>query len=399
MKSKTNILYIFHVSFIGGGSLCLLNIIKKLDRELFNPIVLLKDDGPLCSELEKIGATVIIESSINPVPYNSSLLKICSIRQIASVLWSMKKINYWIEKTDADIVHINTMMMYPYAIPAKKAKKKVIIHMREHWPKNQNQIQFNFAKKIIDKYSDKIIAINKTSSAILGLPNKTEIIYDWIDFENRNEYVDFNLLFGANFKSLKIFLFLGGMQIIKGAHEVVQVFSENISDKNARLLFVGCEGKSYENSSSFKGKIKTILRCIKLSVFSDKIKRMAQKDDRIVFIPTTNQVKSLIEQSNYLISFPTIPHAILPIAEAVYLGKPVISAKTPEAREYSNDGKSAVLFEMNNKEDFQEAIRYAIENESKLIELANTGSKIIQSTFDPIKNSLLLNNLYRKLLN
>ena len=352
MSKKTNILYIFHVSFLGGGSLCLLNIVKKLDKERFNPIVLLKNNGPLCKELEENGAKVILENSINTVPYNRSLLNIGSIRQIISVLWSIKTIKYWIIKTKADIVYINTMMMYPYAIPAKNADKKVIIHMREHWPKDQNVFQFKIAKTIIDKYSDIVVAINQTSSDILGLSKKTKIIYDWIDYENRDEYVDFNFLFGDNYKSLKIFLFLGGMQIIKGAFEVVKIFSENIADENARLLFVGSEGKDYENTSTYKGKIKSILRMLGLSVFSDNIKHIAQQDDRIVFIPTTSQVRSLIEQSNFLISFPTIPHAILPIAESIYLKTPVISADTPEAREYSNNGKAAILYELNNKKAF-----------------------------------------------
>lgn len=399
MKLKTNILYIFHVSFVGGGSLCLLNIIKELDRELFNPIILLKNDGPICYELEKLGVTVIIESSINPVPYNRSLLKFDSIRQVISILRSLKKIKYWIEKTNADIVHINSMMLYPYSIPAKKAGKKVIIHLRENWPDNQHQCQFKFAKKIISKYSDKIIAINKTSSSILALEGKTEIVYDWIDFDDRSENIDFEMLFGTNYKSLKIFLFLGGMQKIKGAYDVVQVFSEKIQAKDARLLFVGSEGKEFVSNSTFKGGIKLILRFLKLSVFSDKIKLMAQKDNRIVLIPTTKHVKSLIEQSTCLLSYPTIPHAILPIAEAIYLCKPVISANTLEAKEYSNDGTAAILFEMNNIEDFQVAINFAIENEKKINDMAERGSSIIRTTFNPLKNSILLNNIYNQLSN
>ena len=50
--------------------------------------------------------------------------------------------------------------------------------------------------------------------------------------------------------------------------------------------------------------------------------------------------------------FPTIPHAIIPIAESIYLGKPIISAETPEAIEYSNEGKGALLFKINDEEDF-----------------------------------------------
>lgn len=396
MKLKTNILYIFHVSIIGGGSFCLLNMIKKLDRKHYNPIILLKNRGPLCTELEKIGATVFIEKTISTVPYNRSIFEIGSINQIISVILSLKKIKYWIRKVDADIVHINTMMMYPYALPAHKLGKKVIIHMREHWPSNQHQIQFKIAQRMIDKYSNKIIAINKTSAEVIGLPQKTQIIYDWIDFDKRDEFINFKKLFGNDFKSLKIFLFVGGLQKIKGALEVIQIFYEQIHEKNARLLFVGCNEKCYDNRG-YKAKIKALLRIMGLPVYSDKIKSIAQKDDRIVLIPSTYQIKSLIEQAFCLVSFPTIPHANLPIAEAIWLGKPIISADTPEAQEYSNNGESAILFKMNNKDEFKKALTYALENDTQIEESAKNGSKNIQLMFDSKRNSNLLNDAYKRL--
>ena len=397
--SRINILYIFHVSSIGGGSFCLLNMVKKLDKELYNPLILLKEDGPLCIELIKHGASIFFEKSISTVPYNRSLFERTSILSIFSVLTSLGKIRYWIKKTDASIVHINTMMMYPYIFPAYKLRKKIVIHVREHWPKNEHRIQFKIAQSIIERYSDKIIAINESSANMIRVPEKTQIIYDWIDFENREEIIDFKKLFGENYKSLKIFLFLGGMQKIKGAIEVVQVFHEKISDENARLLFVGCDVKTYGNKDTFKERIKAVLRFIKFPVFSDKIKAIAQKDNRIIFIPSTNQVMSIIEQSYCILSFPTIPHAILPIAEAIYLGKPVISADTPEAREYSNGGSSALLFEINNIGDFEKKILYAFNNERKMNEMAQKGTEAIKSTFDAFSNSKLLNNIYTELSN
>ena len=42
-------------SSIGGGSYCLLNIVKALDRSLWEPIVALKEDGPLTGEIKKMG--------------------------------------------------------------------------------------------------------------------------------------------------------------------------------------------------------------------------------------------------------------------------------------------------------------------------------------------------------
>jgi len=394
---KINILYIFHVSTFGGGSLCLLNIVKELNKEKFNPIVLLKNWGPLCVELEKIGATVIIEPSINTVPYNRSLFNIRTIKQIIALLRSIKKVKYWIHKTEANIVHINTMMMYPYAIPAHKLKTKVIIHAREHWPINEHVHQLNVAKKVINKYTNLIIAINKTSAGIINLPHKTQIIYDWIDFKDRDKFVDFKTIFGNEYKKLKVFLFLGGIQRTKGALQVVRIFNENITGKDARLLFVGCDSKQilYEG---WKGTIKKILHSFNYFTYSDKIKKIAQKDDRIMCISTTNQVKSLFEQAYCTVVFPTIPHAIIPIAESIYLGKPVLSAETPEALEYSNHGKGAMLFKINDEKNFTDEFIYIYEKKEEVYSRVSENTSFVKDLFCLETNASKLNKIYNKLL-
>jgi glycosyltransferase involved in cell wall biosynthesis len=394
---KRNILYIFHVSTFGGGSLCLLNLVKELNKEKFNPIVLLKSFGPLCDELEKVGATVHIEPSISTVPYNRPLFKLNSIKQIIATLISIKKVKRWIKETEADIIHINTMMMYPYSIPAYNLQRKVIIHVREHWPVKENIFQLNFARKIIEKYSNVVIAINKTSANIINLPHKTEIIYDWIDLNERDKFIDFKTIFGNEYKKLKVFLFLGGIQRTKGALQVVKVFYENLKYKDARLLFVGSDSKEILYVG-WKGTLKKILHFFKIFTYSDKIKKIIQKDDRIICVSTTNQVKSLFEQSYCTVVFPTIPHAIIPIAEAIYLGKPVLSAETPEAIEYSNQGIGAKLFKINSIVEFQKEFIYMYNNEEIINKKAQLSSKYIQEFFSKEKNSSKLNQLYNRIL-
>lgn len=398
MKPKYTILYIFHVSHLGGGSLCLLNIVKSLDRVRFEPVVLLKTWAPLCEEFKKIGVTVIIEPSLSTVPYNRSIFSINSLKQIISVFLSVYKVKYWIKKTNADIVHLNTMMMYHYAIPGYKLKKKVIVHVREHWPKGQNVFQFNLARTIIKKYSDSIIAINQTSSDVINLPHMTEIIYDWISFKDREEFYDLKNIIDKKYQNFKYFLFLGGIQKIKGTYEIVTTFNEKFNNKNALLIIVGCDSEDII-FKGVKGRIKKILHFFNYFTYSDKIKKIIQRNDKIICIPATNRVKSLIEQAYCTIAYPTIPHAILPIAESIYLGKPVISANTPEAQEYSNNGEAAKLFEINNKRKFIEALEYSFENQEKMEADAKNGMDEIRHKFSAKKNINKLNNHYIKLVN
>jgi glycosyltransferase involved in cell wall biosynthesis len=364
---------------------------------MFNPIVLLKNEGPLSHELERRGVTVHLEGGLSTVPYNRGLFKRGALRQVLKVMFSLRKVRKWIYKTQADIVHINTMMMYPYVFPARKLDRKVVVHVREHWPKGENIFQFKLARRLIVDFSNKIVAINKESADMIACPEKTVIVYDWIDFSNRQELIDLSSRLGANDDKVKTLLYLGGFQKIKGALEVVNMFSKRLRQDDLRLLFVGSDDKRFE-TKGFRAIIKAVLRMYGMPVYSDKVRELAQKDDRIVFIAANNNVKSLLDQSFCLVSFFTKPHANLAVAEAAWLGVPSVAARTPESVEYcAEDNNSSLLFEINNENEFVKALVYAIENEDEIY--ANAYEKIpeIRRKFDSNRNSTLLNEAYREL--
>ena len=97
---------------------------------------------------------------------------------------------------------------------------------------------------------DKIIAINKTSAAILNFPNKTEIIYDYIDFSNRSETTDFKKLsfpgyiaplikiFGLPFATLSpITVIPGNLPTITSSRDVAAGEIEKPDEGFETLLF------------------------------------------------------------------------------------------------------------------------------------------------------------------
>ena len=84
----TTILFVHHVSTIGGGSYCLLNILREINRDLFRPIVLLKNAGPLTDELNKLGISYYFLSDMDTVPYNQSLLRIKTLISYINIIYN-----------------------------------------------------------------------------------------------------------------------------------------------------------------------------------------------------------------------------------------------------------------------------------------------------------------------
>lgn len=70
------ILFVHHVSAVGGASYCLLNLLKEIDRYKYEPIVLLANQGPLVQEIEKLGIEIRFMPQLCTVPYNVSFFAI-----------------------------------------------------------------------------------------------------------------------------------------------------------------------------------------------------------------------------------------------------------------------------------------------------------------------------------
>ena len=388
MKS---ILFVYHASNIGGGTYCLLNILKEIDRSKYKPIVLLRTVGDLVKEIKALDVEVFFMPSMTLVPYNKSYWHRGIIRAYRNINKSFPAFEELLDRINPDAVYFNTMMLAPYLEAAKRKGVKTAIHLREHWPLNEHTKQLSKIQNTISTYADQIVAINGYSASMI--PNReATIVYDWIDLSNRYEYRPFDELFNEDSSKLKVYLFTGGLQDIKGAAEVVEVFTNHIKGEKNRLLMVGVDPEP--NYCGLKNKIRYYLAKTGLYyVYEYKVRKMIASDDRIVCIPAIYALKHIIQQSYCNISFFTIPHANLALAESIIIGTIPVAAKTEESIEYSNGGDLALLYELGNKADL---VKKLTELDYKYDEfktkLAKDGHKVAE-LFDRERNVAVLKSV------
>ena len=391
MKS---ILFVYHASNIGGGTYCLLNILKEIDKTKYQPIVLLRTEGDLVKEIKALGIDVFFMPSMTLVPYNKSLWNWRVLRAYRRIEKSFAEFGLLLDKICPDAIYLNTMMLAPYLEVAKRKGYKTAIHLREHWPLNEHQKQLTRLQNIIGSYADQIVAINRYSASMVPT-KKASIVYDWIDLSKRYEYRPFDDIFNEDATKLKVYLFTGGLQDIKGAAEVVDVFRKRIKEKEKRLLMVGVE--PHPNSAGLKNKVRQLLSKIGFNVYEYKVRKMIATDDRIVCIPATYAMKHIMEQAYCNLSFFTIPHANLALAESIIVGTIPVAAKTDESLEYSDNGALALLFELGNQDSMVEKLK---ELDNSYEEIKNKISKdghIVEDLFDKERNVAVLDGVFTRL--
>lgn len=386
------ILYIYHTSSIGGGSFCLLNILKSIDRRMVRPVVLLKEDGPLVAEIKDLDIPIYFLPTLSTVPYNVSTFtpkKLINAIRLISSFSNYKKL---LNEINPDVVYINTMMLYPYLCHAKEKDIKTIIHIREHWPDGEHPWQRKTALEYIDKYADHIVAINTYSKSIFDFSKKPKtVIYDWIDLSSRYKEIPLSTIFNEDMSDKKVYLYLGGMQAIKGSYEVLSTFSRVIRDPKSRLLAMGFCEQGYNNG--FKAKLRKLLLRFGYKSYAEKVMELIDKDKRIKCIPSEYMINHIIQQAYCVLSFFTIPHANLALAESIILGTPSIAADTEEAREYSCNGDLAFLYKMNSIKDFEKTIKEVVSKRDEILKRISERSNEISEMFSPQQNMAKLNRL------
>lgn len=349
----TRILFMHQASSIGGGSYCLLNIIKAIDKEQFEPLVALLSEGPLADELRKLGVEVVIFRQMAAIPYNRGLLQRGGLKAYMDVKKSIPALKELLTEKHIDVLYLNNMMLCRYLQPAKECGCKTVVHVREHWPLNEHKKQLEWARRCVYQYADKLIAINHYSASMFPKKEAT-IVYDWIDMEGRYKPIPMSEIFGEDMTGKKVFLYMGGMQRIKGAYEVVKAFSETVKDSDYRLLVMGFTKEL--SGKGMVGKIKMLMYRFGIPTYEYKVKMLIRKDSRIACMNGVYEIKDIVEQAYGMLSYFTIPHANLAMAESIILGTPVIAARTEESDEYTKNGKLASLFKMNDMKDFERAI-------------------------------------------
>ena len=200
---------------------------------------------------------------------------------------------------------------------------------------------------------------------------------------------------GEDSTNKRVYLFTGGLQPIKGTLEVLTTFTNYIKGDDRRLLVLGVD--PVMNWAGIKGIIKKLLSCLGYKTYKEKVVELCRNDERIVCAPATYNITDIMEHVAGNVSYFTIPHANLALAESIILEIPTVAASTDESMEYSYEGQLALLYEFGNIKSFEETWRLLDKGEKNIKEVLSKQSKIVKDIFNPEKNSQKFNELLKTL--
>ncbi len=394
-STKLKIAYFHQDGLITGSAISLRHFLNALDRDLFEPIVILAKDGPVRNLYEEMGVKVEVFyfDTFWTFPGPRCMSR-GMIKQMRALIPNKKLKEYIVENIKPDIIHINDKASLNVGISLKKSGIPIIQHSRSSY-----HITACLAAKLLSiweirRFSSHIICISEDEvDGFEDIENKS-IIYNTVDFDlvsksKNNRYQtrkdlgvnsdEFLIGFAANVTEKKgAWDFLEICKCLSLHSSVKFIIVGNLDDEGKTHLgdgvYVNQSAKSYLTSFLENNKLEN--QVILTGFRSDNLDLIAAMD--LLIVPNKNGV--LGRQ---------------PI-EAQALGTRVIAY-------HGHSQKSKVI--LNNKtgflvKDVKEAVDKALDiiKNSSISVMANEGEEYARMQFNPFVNIKKIEKLYTKLI-
>ena len=363
-----NILYLSSFGTLErGGQNSLLELVIRLDKKIFKPIVMVPEEGTLSEKLEDEGISTIVHQlppivRSNPVAVSLSILKLSKI----------------ILRERICLIHADNVRNTFYAGVVSKARRIPLI-----WHIRVNEGNY-FIDKLLSKFVNMIITVSMEGRKRFFWVDEDKIItiYNAVDLKKfRPEVMPAEIEQVVKKKEDNILIGEIGQIIQRKAQEdlikaIGLVYTEY---KNIQLLLVGSKDEEY---------YRQLINLINVLSLEDRVLFFDYRDD----IPQIISLLDIVVLPSLLEGLPRV------IIEAMSSAKPVIASDIAGNNELIIDGETGYLFPVRDYETLANKLESLIKNKRKRVTMGKKGRRRALEYFDIEKQVMKIEEIYMNLI-
>ncbi|SUY20968.1 glycosyltransferase family 4 protein [Clostridium perfringens] len=339
-----NILYLHAGAELYGADIVLLELLKNINKNKYNPYVVLPCNGPLIDKLRENNINVeVIEYPILRRKYFNPIGMVNYIKDYIKYSNRLKNI---CKREKIDLIHTNTTAVLEGVYLKKKLSIPHIWHIHEIIVKPQ--FIHKFLSFIVSRYSDEVVTVSKAVKVHLDktgyFKKEINVIYNGVNnsiFKKSNEVDYLKKEFKIPDNSLVVGM-IGRVNAWKGQNDflnAIELVLENNKETYAMLVGGVFEGEEW-----------------RIKELKEKINSMKFKD-RIIFSDYRNDTKNIHALYDIFV-LPSINPDPLPtvVLEAMATKNPVVGYRHGGICEMVNENYNGILANVRDTEDLANKI-------------------------------------------
>lgn len=390
---ELSILYIHHYGKFGGASKSLFELVRLLKKNTSIRGHIVTQRGVVPKRFEELGFTTTTTTGISVFDhttfgYYHGLRWLVLIRELYYLPFTILAL-IKVRKCNPDLIHVNEITMLPAIVIAKLLlRKPLIVHARVVL--KTEGFRYRMFQSILSKFSDHIIAIDKSVHLTIPKSVPSSIIHNGIQMNTSQSSIEYR-----NGNQLKVAL-VGGLVYAKGVLDYIEA-ARITNERGHNVLFI-IVGESPTNFNSLHGKISKALGLTKdiktiVNNFVDE-HRLQQVIDIREF---TLDVSSIYEEID-LLCFPNHANASgRPVFEAAFFGKPSISSERADVKDGIVHQETGLCVDSKNPNQLADAIEYFYLNRNELTRMGQNALLHATQNFDIEQNAKKVSALYEKI--
>ncbi len=387
------ILIVMHGVGKGGVEESIAILCKYLDKESFEPIVAMPEEGPLKTYLEGIGVKTILTSIEWWTPIWFFFGERHYYRFLAGLKERVHNLVKIINENDINVVHTSTLPVIDGAIAARISGIPHIWHLHGRFNGSASSsfgtyLPIDVIYRIVDQLSCRIVAVSQIVKDFLSsyvTPSKIKLIYNGIDIDRFNGKIPPSKFLLEEFPNLKdkiLVGLVGRIARVKGIEDYVEAAIEVLKlREDVGFLIVGPE-----EDKTMGEKVKKRVDSLHLA-------------DKIIFTGYREDIPALLSQMDLIVCSSLkegFPYSCL---EAMAASKALVATRCGGPEELVVDGETGYLVDVGRPNELARAILKVVENPERMKSMGERGRKRIEQFFEARIYAQNFENLYGEAMN
>lgn len=375
----------------GGSSLCLYELVRGLDRALYEPVILFLKDNEYRESFEALGVEMLSLGNAHPRGRykNSSLSIVATIKKthalIARDIPLAIQIARIIKTRNIDLVHQNLGFERAAIIAARITGKPQVCHFR-HLGKVPRSVKWMSRWVDVAIYISRAVADFYNSEGIRVGQKRT--IYVPIDIKTFSQAGDTDALreeFAIR-SDERIVTNVGRITPWKGQDYFLRAMEDVCKDyPNTRVLIVGSPGSSH-NDQAYCNELRAIVNDSDLR-------------NSVIFTGVRSDVAGIMAMSDIVVHSASNPEPFgRVIAEAMAAGTPVIATRAGGAVEIIDDGLTGLLVPPRSSAAMADAIRKLLGSSQLATNVSERAQKVAAERYSIEQHVSQVQRLYADIL-